>query len=77
MPQASDELRERWGGRQGVGDDKAMGHLLRMGFTIDRGGTIHPPVGYSHKDDPTDCEGAINFLCDEWDYAYEPTEPQP
>lgn len=74
MPQATDELRKRWGGENGVGDDKAMNHLLFHGFTFHQG-IIHPPKGWDWKD-PTaigmDTWGAVEFLCDEWDYGYEP-----
>ena len=73
MPQATDELRDRWGGEQGVGEDKAYNHLKARGFVFTRGGMIHPPSDYDHKTDTTDCEGAIDFLVDEWDYGYSPT----
>jgi hypothetical protein len=72
MPQATDELRDRWGGDGGVADDKAMRHLLAKGFAFTRGGMIHPPRDYNWRDDKEDTEGAIDFLCDEWDYAYDP-----
>ena len=73
MPQATDELRARWGGRDGIGEDKALKHLAGHGFKLSRGGIIYPPIGFDPKDDPTDCMGAVNFLCDEWDYGYEET----
>jgi hypothetical protein len=71
MPQATDEQRIEWGGESGVGDDKAIRHLLKRGFVFTRGGIIHPPEDYDCRNDPTDCEGAIDFLCDEWDYGYD------
>lgn len=74
MPQATDELRKRWGGRQGVGEDRAEEHLLSLGFTIDKG-VIRAPKNWDWKDPKVvsaDTWGAVEFLCDEWDYAYEP-----
>lgn len=70
MPQATDELREAWGGDQGVGDDKAMKHLMALGFTFTRGGMIVAPEGWDWDPDKTDAWGAVCFLCDEWDYGY-------
>jgi hypothetical protein len=72
MPQADDELRKRWGGEDGVGDDKAINHLRAKGFTFTRGGMIEPPPGWSWAADKDDTWGAVCFLCDEWDYGYEP-----
>lgn len=69
MPRASDELRAKWGGHDGVGDDKAIDHLVKCGFAFTRGGLIHPPAIYQFH---ADTEDAIDFLCDEWDYAYDP-----
>lgn len=71
MPQATDDLRARWGGEGGVGDERAITHLADRGFTF-TAGLIQPPSDYDHELDKTDCEGAIDFLCDEWDYAYSP-----
>lgn len=73
MPQATDELRGRWGGEQGVGEDKAFNHLSKKGFTFNAG-LIRPPLGYDPHADTEDTEGAIDFLCDEWDYDYQPGE---
>ncbi len=72
MPQATDEQREKWGGYGGVGEDKAMRHLAAKGFTFTGGGMIVAPAGWVWNDDKSDCWGAVEFLCDEWDYGYEP-----
>lgn len=81
MPQATDELRARWGGDDGIGDDKAIRHLLRKGFRFPDGiayGLITPPVGgYDWDADTEDTWGAVEFLCDEWDYGYNPDAIDP
>jgi len=70
MPQASDELRALWGGELGVGEDKAMNHLTERGFYFSRGGFIFPPEGKSWETISYDDRNAVQFLCDEWDYAF-------
>lgn len=74
MPQATDELRARWGGEQGVGEDKAYHHLSKLGFTMPGGRIKLPNGGFDFKADTTDTWGAIEFLCDEWDYDFDPAE---
>lgn len=74
MPQATDELRKRWGTDGGAGDEKAIEHLVKYGFEFNKG-VIKPPPQWNW-DDPrikaADTWGAIEFLCDEWDYSYQP-----
>ena len=63
MPQAPDELRVRWG------SDCAAFSQLGNRFDISRGGIItpRPLVAPSEAD-----LSAIDYLCLEWDYGYEP-----
>ena len=63
MPQASDELRKRWG----IAPEKAL-RVLRGRFDIDNG-LIRPKPAVFVQDEEY---SAIDFLCDEWDYAYDP-----
>lgn len=63
MPQASDELRARWG----IDPDRAFRTLSDSRFEIDNG-LIRPRYAVF----PTEDEySAIDFLCDEWDYAWD------
>lgn len=68
MPQASDELRLKWGGNLGVGEDKAEAHLITNHFVISPHGLIYPPTDFDWEADKTDCWGACLFLIEEWDY---------
>lgn len=63
MPQASDELRAKF-----PGDDQEAFEAIDTNFFTSRGGIIYPKkFGYNM----TEREGdAIDYLCDEWDYAY-------
>lgn len=62
MPQASKFLRLRWK------DDTTAWEQLVVNFT-EHAGLIRPKAGYTPtKDDLS----AIKYLCDEWDYAYQP-----
>lgn len=62
MPQARPELRHLWGE-----DPSRAERLLKERFTI-TAGVIRPKAGVI----PTEHEySAIEYLCDEWDYAYE------
>ena len=65
MPQATDELRAKFPGWDGEALD-----VIRENFTVNRGGLIYPKVkGYK----PTQREDeAIDYLFQEWDYAYSP-----
>jgi hypothetical protein len=71
MPTADDKSREIM--KQRFGDIDLMGplqHLLAQGFS-ERGGMITPPYrGYKCMPGEWDC---IGFLCDEWDFAYDPS----
>ncbi len=69
MPQAAKSERERCGGEEGIGDDKAMAYLQRRGW-------ISCPDGIWRWADsdverhPTSAEyDAMWFLVDEWDYG--------
>ncbi|RQP57999.1 hypothetical protein DF159_20870 [Burkholderia ubonensis] len=64
MPQASDELRDRWP------DDSAAFAQLRGNFRQTRGGIIRPMPGYTPTDDDF---SAIAYLIHEWDYGYDPS----
>lgn len=67
MPQASDALREAWGGECGVGEDKALAHLQGRGFKLTRQfDWVLPHPGYQPDADDW---GAIDFLVYEWDYG--------
>lgn len=74
MPQATDELREKMRGYYGdpIDDGGPIRFLLKAGYSINRGGVIIPPHPYYEC---TPQEGdSIDFLCDEWDYGYDPGE---
>jgi hypothetical protein len=65
MPMASNELRRIWG----VDTDLAFAQLKFGEHFTDDDGMITPMSGYV----PTNIDhSAINFLCNEWDYAYRP-----
>lgn len=66
MPQASDEDRARWGGVDGIGEDKAIDYLRGRGFTLTRHWFWLKPDGLEMTPDDW---GAINFLIDEWDFG--------
>lgn len=68
MPQATDDLRQEWGGRMGIAEDKAEAALIAYGFSIDRG-LIQPPSGWDW-DGRDELWRAVCFLTDEWDYEY-------
>lgn len=61
MPQASDELRAKWG----IDPDKAMGYLTARGFKYS-----FQLFEWTYPDRPiTDEENsALDFLFQEWDY---------
>jgi hypothetical protein len=70
MPQATDELRaimeKRFGDR--IDESGPLQHLLAQGFS-ERGGMLRPPPDHRVSDEEWEC---IEFLCDEWDFAYLP-----
>lgn len=65
MPQASNELRAMFPGH----DAQALA-VIDANFVVAKGWVIRPRVsGYKMSDQ----EGyAIDYLCDEWDFAYDP-----
>jgi len=64
MPQANDELRAMFE------DDQVALNVIDKNFVIAKGFVIRPRVE-DYK--PTEYEGnAIDYLCDEWDFAYDP-----
>lgn len=66
MPQATEELRQKWGGVRGVGEDKAIGHLLKRGYTLTSDYCWFKPIEIDITLDDTE---AIDFLIQEWDYG--------
>lgn len=69
MPQATEELRQRW---DGPCEDKAMGHLLNRGYRLDAGYCWHPPKGVT----PTEEDfSAAEFLIQEWDFGWIIVQP--
>lgn len=77
MPQAADEDRAKMQGYFGnpVCDSGPMKFLAERGFGFTRGGLIVKPGTYwdelSEKE--KDC---LNFLADEWDYAFDFRRPE-
>lgn len=66
MPSSSDEMRAKWGGDGGVGEDKAEAFLEGRGFVL------HKDWHWTHPENrvPTEEElEAARFLVEEWDYA--------
>lgn len=63
--------KEKWWLTHGPFEDpekNALDHLQRYNFEIDQG-WIYPPKGFElSKEDRM----AIDYLCDEYDYEYEP-----
>lgn len=70
MPQGPAELHEYWESKSDKGgDDAAMTHLLdNRGFRC-RNGIILQPKGHVNSEEDN---SAIDYLCMEWDYGYEP-----
>lgn len=70
MPQASDEARALMGVYFGdeIDDGPPIRFLLARGYTECEGFWIKPTPSHSISDYEWDC---LNFLCDEWDYAYD------
>jgi hypothetical protein len=67
MPQATEEQRKLWGGRNGVGEDKAENFLQSHGYILQRNWTWKKPTP-THTVTQEEYE-AICFLIDEWDYG--------
>jgi len=66
IPQATDELRAKWGGDMGVGEDKAMKFLAERGWREIGNGMMLAPPGERTQDEWE----ALDFLCQEWDFGY-------
>lgn len=66
MPQAEDGLRERWGGQEGVGTEKAIAFLESHGFVLTSGFCWSHPTGKVRT--PEECSAA-DFLIQEWDFG--------
>jgi hypothetical protein len=67
MPQATEALTKKWGGAQGIGEDKAMGYLQSRGFVLTKGWEWKKPrKNYQLTDDEVE---AICFLIQEWDFG--------
>lgn len=67
MPSGDPKLHGKWG----PDESRAFRYLFASGFKLTRGGVWHPRVGYQWGWDVL-AEEAIDYLCDEWDYAYDP-----
>jgi len=70
MPQAADEQRAlmgKWFGDE-VGDGGPHTFLLSRGYTEKAGLISKPTPSHTMSSEEAEC---IEFLCDEWDYAYE------
>lgn len=67
MPQATDEVRAPWHGAEEGGDIAAWRYLESMGWTE----TKFVLTARKKHEDVTDKEwGAVDYLCDEWDWSY-------
>ena len=67
MPQAPDWLRKSWGGKDGVGDDKAMEYLESKGYVLDGDmGWSKPNPGHRVTEEENH---AMLFLMLEWDFG--------
>lgn len=76
MPSASNEQRALMGkyfNNGGINDWEPLAFLLDAGYT-ERGGWFTKP---NPEHAPTQKElNCLNFLCDEWDYAYDFTKKE-
>ena len=72
MPQATKTMREKWGGDQGVGPDKAMAYLETCGWTLNEHGLWKLPSDRQTAEIGDDEFEALQFLIDEWDYDFIP-----
>lgn len=71
MPTATDELREKMRKMFGdpLDDGPPYNFLKEKGFTEKAGVLFAPRPDYMVSQEEYDC---IDFLCDEWDYGWEP-----
>jgi hypothetical protein len=75
MPTASNELREKMRQRFGseIDEQGPLKYLKDRGFTEVMNGMLQPPkTDYMITTEEWEC---VEFLCDEWDFAYEPELP--
>lgn len=72
MPSGPPELHEYWCNKddEGVGDRAAWTHLASRGYKNRKGIIYHPDP--NHQELPEDGK-AIDYLCAEWDWAFEKT----
>ncbi len=71
MPQASDEDRNRMAqyfGDDGINDWPPTEFLIKAGFTERAGWWTKPSKDHVVTEKEYEC---LNFLCDEWDHAYD------
>ena len=66
MPQASDELRAKF-----PGSDTEAICAIGANFSFSKNGWITPRAGYSWEKATERERDAVNYLCHEWDYAYD------
>lgn len=73
LPQASDELRERMRVRFGdeISEQGPWEYLIKRQWREKAGMMIRPSDKTEEKITPDEWE-CINFLCDEWDFGYDP-----
>lgn len=73
MPQASNEDREKMNEYFGdpIDDGPPSTFLISLGYTESRGWWSKPAKDHQPTQKELDC---LNFLCDEWDHAYDFTE---
>lgn len=72
MPQATDELRAIMEKRFGdpIDETGPLQYLMSCGYS-ERGGMLTPTF-FDHKISERESE-CIQFLCDEWDFAFDPS----
>lgn len=73
MPSTSQELLDKWGGEQGVGEDKALNFLISKGWKEEGNGFMVRPEGKSEADISEEEWEALQFLHEEWDFGYRGT----
>lgn len=75
MPQASETQRQKWGGAQGVGEDKACEFLKSRGWMLQQDWSWQHPEGRHPTEEEQD---AAQFLVDEWDWGWfvDPDAPE-
>src|SRR5258708_4858004 len=75
MPTASNEIREEMRKMFGdpIDDLGPIKYLMDRGYTEKQNGMLRPPLNHIPTDEEWAC---IEFLCDEWDFGYEPELPK-